>query len=449
MFASENYYAMSLLPSKNQTDILGLNARTLQYIRRANSGAATRLANNKLATKKALQKAGIGTPRLFARIASRQELSRFRWTKLPSSFVLKPNSSSGGSGIIVIFGRNKKGNWVKADRTEILIPQLRNHVMDILDGNFSASNIPDVSFFEQRVKLHSSLKPYCVRGVPDVRVLVYNLVPVMAMLRLPTEESGGRANLHAGGIGVGIDLINGYATTAIHRGRIIENLPDKRLSFSSLRIPNWNEILLIASRAARATNLNYVGVDIAIDRDDGPLVLEINARPGLDIQFANMTPLKNRLRRIEGLRIKGPEKGVQLAKTLFGEDILQEIEDISGRLVLGIEETVTLIDSQGQPHPLRAKIDTGAYRTTIDESLATKYGLHTPILKHQHVRAALGASIRPVVEISFLLQNRLVKTEAFITDRSHMNYDAIIGRRDLKGFLVDPTKPEKFIQNIK
>jgi len=431
---------MAPLWNRHLTEVLGLNARTLHYIRRANSATATRLANNKLETKRALQKAGVPTPRLYAKISNRQELRRFRWTKLPSSFVLKPNSSSGGGGIVVVFGRNKKGNWVKADRSEIFIPELRNHLFDILDGNFSASNIPDTAFFEQRIKISSELKPYSVRGIPDIRILVYNLVPVMAMLRLPTEESGGRANLHAGGIGVGIDLIHGLTTTAIHKGRLAEWLPNKRLRLAGLSIPHWNNILLTASRAARACNLNYAGVDIAIDRDDGPLVLEINARPGLDIQFANMTPLKGRLRRIEGLKVSGPEKGVQLSKNLFGEDITHEIEDISGRLILGVEEQMVILDTLGQHHPILAKIDTGAYRTTIDKSLAQKYNLHEPVIEHKNVRAALGQEIRPVVDISFLLRGRLIKTRAFIADRSHMNYDAIVGRRDLKGFLVDPTK---------
>jgi len=430
---------MALLPNKRFRDVLGLNARSINYTR-VNTATAIKLANDKLATKRALQKAGVATPRLFATIKTRQKLRRFRWTKLPSSFVLKPNAASGGGGIIVIFGRNKKGNWVKADKTEVFIPELKNHILDILDGNYSPSNVPDIAFFEQRIKIHSTLKPYSVRGIPDIRVLVHNLVPVMAMLRLPTEESGGRANLHAGGIGIGIELVHGLTTTAIHRGHLIETMPDKPLPLSGIRIPHWNEVLLTASRAARAANLNFTGIDIALDREDGPLILEINARPGLDIHFANMTPLKGRLDRVAGLNVKGPERGVQLAKSLFGEDVVQEIEDISGRIVLGVEERISIIDSQGQPHSLLAKVDTGAYRTSIDAGLAKKYNLHQPILKHQSVRGSLGADHRPVVELSLLLRDHLIKTKAFIADRSHMKYDAIIGRRDLKRFLVDPTK---------
>lgn len=417
-----------------------MNARMLEYIRKHNSREATRLANHKLATKKTLQKNGLATPRLFATVRSRSELKKFRWTKLPSSFVLKPNASSGGGGIVVIFGRNKKGNWIKTDKRETFIPELKNHVLDILDGNFSKGNVPDTAFFEQRIKVHPDLKTYSVKGVPDIRVLIYNLVPVMAMLRLPTAESGGRANLHAGGIGVGIDMSLGLTTTAIQRGHMVDTLPGSRLSLSGIRLPFWDDILLLAVRAAQATGLNYAGVDIAIDRDDGPMVLEINARPGLDIQFANAAPLKSRLRRVEGLKTKSLEKKIRLAKSLFGGEIEQEIEDISGRTILGIQEEIVITDTEGNPHPVHAKIDTGAWRTAIDENLAKKLGIDKPVIEHQSVRGALGRQTRPIISLTMSIKGHPVKTHAYLIDRSHMNFDIIIGRRDLKGFLVDPLK---------
>src|SRR3989338_7328342 len=317
---------MSVFMNKRWGDILGMNSRMLDYIIKSNSPEAIRTANNKLATKKALQKSGLATPRLFAVVRNRTELNKFRWTKPPASFELRPTSSSGGGGIVVIFGRNKKGNWVKANKSEVFIPALKSHIQDILDGNFSKSSVPDTAFFEQRVKIHADLKPYSVKGIPDIRVIVYNQVPVMAMLRLPTEESEGKANLHMGGIGVGIDLSLGTTTTAILHHRLISAAPHTRLALAGIHIPFWNDILLLASRASSACGLNYVGVDIAIDREDGPLVLEVNARPGLDIQFANLAPLKSRLNRVEGLTTKSIEKKIQLAKNLLGEELEHEIE---------------------------------------------------------------------------------------------------------------------------
>jgi len=425
--------------------VLGMNARSLWYTNQFGSKRGTKIANDKLATKRILQKAGITTPRLFATLQSRQELLKFRWTKLPSSFVLKPRASSGGGGIIVIYGRNKKGNWVTADKTEVIIPELRKHVLDILDGNFSSANVPDIALFEQRVKNHPDLKQYCSRGVADIRVLVHNSVPIMAMLRLPTDESHGKANLHAGGIGIGIDLARGVTTTAIYRGQLIDTLPNSRLHLAGITIPHWQSTLLTAVKAAAALDLSFAGVDIALDRDDGPVVLEINARPGLDIQLANMAPLRARLLRVADLNITTAAKGVAIGKNLFGGDIDQEIEDTTGQTVLGIIEPVQITDGSGQQHSVMAKIDTGAYRSAIDSTLAAKLNVHTKIIDHKKYRAGLGRQERPIIELTITLRDHTLNTQVSLIDRSHMKYDVLIGRRDLKGFLVDPTKNSRAV----
>ena len=41
----------------------------------------------------------------------------------------------------------------------------------------------------------------------------------MAMLRLPTKASGGRANLHQGAIGAGVDLVTGVTHHAVLKNR--------------------------------------------------------------------------------------------------------------------------------------------------------------------------------------------------------------------------------------
>lgn len=423
---------------KQSGRVLGFNARALKYTLGGNDTHAATTARDKLATKRILQKAGLPTTRLYASITSRQELKRFRWTKLPSSFVLKPRSAYGGGGIVVIFGRNKKGNWVKADKTEVFIPKLKKYTLDILDGNFSPANIPDTALFEQRVKNHPDLKHYSYQGIADIRIIVYNLVPVMAMLRLPTLESHGRSNLHAGGVGCGIDLARGITTSAIHHGLPIETLPNKHLTIAGLTIPHWRSTLLTAVKASQALELPFAGVDIAIDRDDGPLILEINAHPGLDIQLANMAPLRSRLARVEDLTVASPAKGVQIGKSLFSDDIEQEIEDISGQPVLGTTESVQITAPDGTAHSLTAKIDTGAWRTTIDAALAKQLDLSTKIITRNKVRGALGKQERPIIELSFALRDKTIKTQAYLASRSHMKYPMIIGRRDLKGFLINP-----------
>jgi alpha-L-glutamate ligase-like protein len=119
------------------------------------------------------------------------------------------------------------------------------------------------------------------------------------MLRLPTKESGGRANLHQGGIGTGVDLETGLTHHAVQRNRFVERHPDTGRAVVGMRVPYWREVLELSVRVARAVGLGYIGVDVVIDADSGPMLLEANARPGLAIQIANGRGLIPRLEAID------------------------------------------------------------------------------------------------------------------------------------------------------
>jgi predicted ATP-grasp superfamily ATP-dependent carboligase len=67
------------------------------------------------------------------------------------------------------------------------------------------------------------------------------------------------------------------------------------------------------------TGLGYLGVDIVLDRDKGPMLLELNARPGISIQNANRFGLRDRLRQALVLadeRLDAAER-VKIAKQLY------------------------------------------------------------------------------------------------------------------------------------
>lgn len=425
---------------KTLQGILGMNARNLLYLYPYNSKRAIRLADDKLKTKKALKIAKIPVPEVYSVVTNRRQLDEFDWESLPNSFVLKPNRGLGGEGILIVYGRKKgNGNWVKADRTQVTTGDLRSHILNIFEGNFSLYGMGDIAFFEQRVRMHKVFKPYSFRGIPDVRIIIFNRVPVMAELRLPTEESKGKSNLHLGGIGVGIDIGSGITTFAVFHNKLTEHVPGKRLVLRGVKIPHWLKVLEMAVEAQASSGVGFLGVDIAIDRELGPMVVELNARSGLSIQIANLCGLRERLKRVEGLEVKTALKGVKIGQELFGGEIEEELEEISGRRVIGINEPVEILDSEGKKHSTIAKTDTGAYRTTLARSLAQEFGLDKEI-KRKIVRGALGRQERPVINFSFILDKRLVQTEAFIADRSQMKYDIIVGRRDLKRFLVDPAK---------
>lgn len=456
-----------------------MNARNLDYVRPFNHVKGKRIADQKLLCKRVLKKAGLPVPGLIAKIRSQSELDAFDWATLPDSFALKPNRGFGGEGILVVYARkkNKPDTWVKADGSTINIDDLKNHIQNILDGSFSLSNSPDIAFFEERLKLSKILKPYTYKGIPDIRVIIFNRVPVMAMLRLPTIESNGKANLQQGALGVGIDMANGTTTTAIiGKGRRVEYVPGTRLLLSGIKIPRWKDILTMAVRAQDASTLGFLGADVAIDRDLGPVILELNARPGLSIQLANVAGLKERLERVKGLKIKSVDHGVRVGMNLFGGEIEENIEELSGKHVIGSIEKVKFIGKDGKEIEVEAKIDTGADSSSIDRALAEELGFGgilayfdtiekiTPLhqdegekirtdLKKKYlsleqpdlkdivfIYASNGVSMRPKIGIKIIIDKQEILANPTVVDRSHLQYRAIIGRRNLGSFLVDVTK---------
>ncbi|MFA5871781.1 MAG: sugar-transfer associated ATP-grasp domain-containing protein [Parcubacteria group bacterium] len=469
--------------------ILGMNARNLKFIRPNNLHNAKRLADNKLLSKRVLRKADLPVPALIAKISNPEELDNFNWDALPTSFVLKPNRGFGGEGILVVYGKKKpardnspasdsggniENTWIKADGSLVTVEDLRTHIRNILDGSFSLSGVPDIAFFEERLKLLKLFKPYAYKGIPDIRIIVYNKVPVMAMLRLPTRQSDGKANLQQGAIGLGIDLASGVTTTAVFgKNKIIEYVPDTRLILSGIKIPYWKDILTLAVRAQMTSKLGFLGADIALDRDRGPVFLELNARPGLSIQVANLDGLLGRLERVEGLKIKTVEKGVTVGMNLFGGEIEDEIEELSGKKIIGTIEKIKLTDKDEKEIEVEAKIDTGAYSTSIDVALAKQLGFGETIEKFSKIDfsklefssakeadlkrtliercqkeipdladvgiifSASGSSIRPVVNLKFMMDNKSISSKANIAERLDLKYPVIIGRRDLKRFLIE------------
>ncbi len=226
--------------------ILGINARNLLYIRPYNRKKAIKLADNKLKTKHFLSARGIPVPKLFGVIKRKEEAEQFDYNVLPSNFVIKPNFGFGGEGIIPIVGKQEE-TWTQANGSPLDREMIVNHIIDIIDGRFSLSNIRDTAFFEQLIVPDDLLAGFSYKGLPDIRVVVHNLIPVMAMLRLPTQESGGKANLHQGAIGVGIDIAKGEATYCTLNNKIIEEIPGKG-KIRGVKIPFWDEILFIASK---------------------------------------------------------------------------------------------------------------------------------------------------------------------------------------------------------
>jgi len=423
--------------------ILGMNARNWIYLK-LNTKKGRRIADSKLLTKKILKKSNLPTPELLAVFKKSQDLVDFDWLSLPDNFVLKPVSGYGGGGIIVVKKKAKwAGEWYLMDNSIVNISDLRFWILDILAGQFSLHNLPDQAMIEERIKIAKVFRKYAFQGTPDIRVIVFNKVPVMAMLRLPTAQSKGKANLHQGAIGAGIDLATGITTYGVCQGKFIKFIPNTKRKINGLKLPNWNTILTLAVKAQEANpSLGYVGVDIVYDKEHGPVILELNARPGLEIQNANLSPLKKRLERVEGLEVKDAEQGVRIAKTLFAERFADRVMVEEGIKIVKTWEDIKIRSADKKKIEVRAKIDTGAWRTSIDRGLATQLGLLHPdnILWRKFYKSGLGKEEREVIDLTFFLAGRRIKTIASVAERTDLRAPIIIGRRDLEGFLVKPRK---------
>ena len=275
--------------------VLGLNRRNSDYILKFNPRRLYPLVDDKLQTKRLALKAGIAVPDLYGVIETQHDIRRLpEIVASHGEFALKPAHGSAGDGIVVISGRSgaryRTISGSLLDRDE-----LSHHLSNAINGQFSLGGVPDVVIVEAMVHFSNLFERVSFQGVPDVRVIVFRGFPVMAMVRLPTRASHGKANLHQGAVGAGIDMASGITLDGVIGAEVVTHHPDTMHAISGLRIPDWNVILDISSRCYDITGLGYIGVDIVFDRDRGPLVLELNARPGLAIQIANRQGLLRRL----------------------------------------------------------------------------------------------------------------------------------------------------------
>jgi alpha-L-glutamate ligase-like protein len=176
--------------------------------------------------------------------------------------------------------------------------QISFHLSNIIAGQFSLGGHRDCALIEYCIKVDPVFADHCYQGVPDIRVIVCRGYPAMAMIRLPTRRSRGKANLHQGAVGAGMDLGTGITTHGVLGNDRVTEHPDTGAAIAGLVIPRWEYLLTLAARCYELTGLGYIGVDIVLDRQYGPLILELNARPGLNIQICNRAGLRQRLESI-------------------------------------------------------------------------------------------------------------------------------------------------------
>lgn len=425
-----------------------MNARNYLYIQPYNKPAAKAIADDKLETKKILLEHGIATPTLYAVFEDRQSIQRFDWYDLPQfGFVVKPTRGFGGGGILPI-RKFEESIATTVTGEEMYIDQITQHIYDILEGGFSLQYLPDRAFIEERLVPHPMFKKLGAVGIPDIRIIVFHSIPVMAMIRFPTEKSGGKANISLGALGFGIDMRTGITTGARSKYGDSPTIPGSKVKTRGIKIPNWDDLLLLAAKTQAVCGLGYAGIDIVIDKDNKPQVLEVNARPGLEIQNINKDSLRARLERIEHIPTPSPERGVEVAKSLFAESFSEKVQ--SGPKVLSLVQKVMLAHKD-KSMEIEAKIDTGNYRTIIDKKVAEELGLEPTGETVEIVRENQTMQTK-LYKVTLTIAGKKATTGAIIEDRSNQRYPITIGRLNVRTFLLrpvlDPENPEQELSDI-
>ncbi len=293
-------------PQKLRTaGVMGMNARNYGVIGKLNNRRLYPLVDDKVQTKILANKHGINTPGLIGVIEHQYEVRDIlNIVKDYKEFVIKPAHGSGGRGVLVIRGYSENC-FTTASGKILNFKELYQYISNILSGLYSLGGQYDVAVIEELVHFSNIFQNYSFQGIPDVRVIVYKGFPAMSMMRLATKASAGRANLHQGAVGVGLDIHNGQTLRAVMNNQPITIHPDTGVDLFSLKVPLWREHLEIASKAYEMTGLGYLGADIVLDEIRGPMMLELNARPGLAIQIANGIGLAGRIEEIEDTYPKG------------------------------------------------------------------------------------------------------------------------------------------------
>jgi len=407
--------------------LLGQNARNLTYIKWWDFKLSKKLADSKLGTKKFLAKHNVAVPETLWILKKSSELKLEDIAVYEPPFVVKPNNGYGWKGILIIDEKSVDGAFVTNSGDVYTPEKLKEHFQYILDGFFSLSWGRDTVVIEKKVILSREIELLWKYGLPDLRVVAYNMVPVMAMIRIPTEESDGKANIHGGACAVGIDIGSWKLTYISQRGKIITSIPgiwDVR----GIVIPDWDKVLSLAVQVQQVTGIKFLGCDVVLDEENGPLLLEINVRPGLEIQNVNLAPLWTRLEKVEGVDVSSIEKWVRLGRDLFSWDIEERIKNLSGKKVAGSREYIKLLH-EDKTYTYIASIRIAESESYLDSSFVED------ILK---IKIWEKTTIRLDTELLWVKKPLRFRIKDLWEDKK-----LILGSAALRGFLIDPFKYKK------
>lgn len=310
----------------DELGIMGINRRNADYVLKFNKRRLYPLVDDKILTKERALAAGIRVPEMYGIISTEKEIEQLgKIIENHNDFVIKPAQGAGGDGILVIADRFE-GRYKTVSGKIVSHEEIEYQISSILTGLYSLGGSRDRALIEYRVTPDPIFKSISYEGVPDIRIIVLMGYPVMAMLRLPTRQSNGKANLHQGAIGVGVDLASGVTLEGTWLNNKIKKHPDTANAVDGVQLPNWDGFMELAASCYELCGLGYIGVDMVLDQDKGPMILELNARPGLNIQIANNCGLAKRTKVVEAHleelhkagKTETPIERLRFAQQMFG-----------------------------------------------------------------------------------------------------------------------------------
>lgn len=269
--------------------VLGMNRRNLGVIYRNASRQDFTVADDKVETKALLEPAGIPVPQTHAVLGEIRSI-KDAWPQVAQrqNVVVKPAKGRAGNNILVL-NRTDQG-WETPSGTIYGRAAIQRHIADIIYGAQSYGAW-DRALVEDRVVAHSFFREIYDGGLPDIRIIVHQETPLLAMIRLPTDASDGKANLHQGALGIRVDLETGQLGRGYDYRQYQSTHPDSGVWFTEQTLPHWEQALDVSQAVSELVPIEYLGIDIVLDETRGPLVMEINARPGLEIQNVNQQGL--------------------------------------------------------------------------------------------------------------------------------------------------------------
>ncbi len=407
--------------------LLWQNARNLQYIKWWNFTIDKKIADSKLKTKEFLKNKNIPVPETLYIIEKNEDIKENILETLEPPFVIKPNNWYGWKWIVIFEKKDSLWNLVSSNWKTYTKKKLLNYFSYILDWFFSLSWKRDKVLIEKKIILSNEIELLWKFGLPDIRVIVYNMVPVMAMLRVPTKESSWKANLHAGACWVWIDIGTWKLTFITKKSKIIKSIPwiwDVRW----IKLPDWKKILELAVNVQKTTGIKYLWCDVVLDEKMWPLLLEMNIRAWLEVQVSNLAPLKSRLDRVEGIRVNSVEKGVRLWRDLFSWDIEEKIKNITWKKVLWIKEYMTI------------KLNEKKYKYLVN----IRVSQNSSFIDKNFLKDILKIDIKSLIKIKLNCEILWKTKNIGFLVKELDGINIILWLASLKGFLIDPYKYKKW-----